>query len=294
MCAFSISVFAQDANVTAEQIALLPYQNIFEDKIHSVSVERKRDALLELRNFRTAEASRLAVPALKDSAEIVRATAAFSVIYLPQDEAVQNLLPLLADKKPLVRRETAYALGAVGDANAVDFLLQTIKKDKVPEVVNAAVVALGQIGDVSAVAELTAILQKKPSKKDIFLRRSAARSVGQIAQIIQTGKVVVLTPETFASPKYPVIVTPKFLDFSERFKVFQPAVKSLMQILQNPYEADDTKREAAFALGAVGDQSAKPILQFNLDAEYYYLAEICRESLLKLQYLEKLSAPPPN
>lgn len=243
------------------------------------SDEQKRDALLQIRNLRTAEASRLAVPALRDSSEIVRATAAFSVIFTPKDEAARNLLPLLADKKPLVRREAAYALGKVGDAAAINPLLKTFQKDKVLEVRNAAIVALGEIGDVSAVGELIKILQKKPSAKEDFLRRAAARSVGQIAQFIQTGKKVVITPENSQT-----VEASKYKNLSDEFSAFQQAVKILIQVLQNVSEANDVKREAAFALGAIGDESATAVLQSNLNAEDYYLAQICREALAKIQH----------
>ena len=245
--------------------------------------------LLQIRNLQTAEASRIAVPALKDSSEIVRATAAFSVIFLPQNEAFQNLIPLLADKKPLVRRETAFALGKVGDSNAVNLLLQTFQKDKILEVRNAAIVALGEIGDVAAVAELTKILQRKPSSKDDFTRRSAARSIGQIAQIIQTGETKILTPENFLPEKFKNIETPKYKNLSGQFPVFQPATAVLIGVLQNLKEADDVRREAAFALGAIGDEAAATILQTNLTAEDYYLAEICRESLVKISNLKQIS-----
>ena len=250
------------------------------------SVEQKRDALLQIRNLQTAEASRVAVAALKDSSEIVRATAAFAVIFLPKDEAFAALSPLLSDKNTLVRRETAYALGKIGNPNAVDSLTQTFRKDRILEVRNAAVIALGEIGDASAVPELTKILQRKLTSKEDFTRRSAARSIGQIAQVIQTGKFIVLTPENFLPDKVKDTETPKYPNLIAQFPQFQPATAILIEIMQNPEESDDVKREAAFALGAVGDASATAILQANTNAEDYYLAEICRESFLKITKLK--------
>ena len=277
---FLFALFLLSGNVFGQNL-----EN-FTEIINRGSVEQKRDALLQIRNLQTAEASGIAARALKDSSEVVRATAAFSVIFLPKDEVLQLLTPLLADKKPLVRRETAYALGVVGDSNAVNSLLQTFQKDKVLEVRNAAIVALGEIGDVAAVADLTKILQRKPLTKDDFTRRSAARSIGQIAQIMQIGKVTVLTPENFLPEKFKRIETPKYENLSARFPAFQTAAASLIRVLQNPKEADDVRREAAFALGAIGDESAIAVLRSNLNAEDYYLAEICRESLLKLKRIE--------
>lgn len=270
---------------SAHASAQTSFEN-FAETIERGSAEQKRDALFQIRNLKSAEASRVAVPALRDAAEIVRATAAFSVIFLPKTEAFAVLSPLLQDKSALVRRETAYALGKVGDANAVNLLLQTFQKDKIAEVKTAAIVALGAIGDASAITELTKILQRKPSEKEEFWRRSAARSIGQIAQIIQTDKTRVTTPKNFLPDRYKQPDAPKYADLSEQFPAFRPATAILIQVLQNRKESGDVRREAAFALGAIGDETAFAILQSNLNAEDYYLAEICREALLKFKIVE--------
>ena len=275
--------FGQDNVFTQHQIELLPYKILFQKETNKGNIESKREALFQIRNLKSAEASRIAISALQDADEIIRATAAFSVIFLPSDEALQVLLPLLSDKKELVRRETAYALGNVRNPNSVNPLIQILQKDKILEVRNAAIVALGQIGEVSTVAELVKLLQKKPNDKEEFLRRSAARSIGQIAQIIQTDKVKVITPEDFLPEKYQIIEKPKYANLSETFPTFRTANDVLIQTLQNPKETDDVKREAAFALGEIGDVSAIPILQANLNAKDYYLAEISQEALNKIQ-----------
>lgn len=269
LCIFAGTSFAQNLENLAEQIK-------------RGDTEQKRDALLQIRNLKSEDASRVAIPALEDSSEIVRATAAFSVIFLPKDEAARNLVPLLADKKSLVRREAAYALGKVGDASAIDSLLRVLQKDKIAEVRNAAIVALGAIGDASAISELVKILQRKPQSKEEFARRSAARSIGQIAQIIQTGDRKVITPENFSIDENKSIEKPNYPKLIETFPAFRAAVGALIETLRNSKESSDVKREAAFALGAIGDDAAVPILQANSNNEDYYLAEICREALKKI------------
>ncbi len=284
-CAFAGESFAQDAVLSQAQIDWLAEKISLEQRIQTGSTEQKRDALFQIRNLKSAEASLLAIPALQDKSEIVRATAAFSVVFLPKDEALNVLLPLLNDKKELVRRETAYALGKVGNPNAINPLLQVFQKDKIADVKNACIVALGEIGDAAAVDALTRILQNKPKKEnpaDEFSRRSAARSIGQIAQIIQTNKIEVLTPENYLPSKFNPIEKPKYPKLVETFPVFRPAINVLIQTLQNPREFDDVKRETAFALGAIGDESAKNVLQANLNSEDYYLAEISKEALRKI------------
>ena len=279
-CAFAFSVSGQILTPTDLEPLIL--------RISKGNDEQKRDALYQIRNLKTAEASRIALPALKDSSEIVRATAAYSVIFLPSDEAAQNLLPLLNDKKELVRRETAYALGKTRSRLAVQPLIQKFQKEKSGDVRNACVVALGEIGDVSAINFLTQTLQKNPKKEDEsndFLRRSAARSIGQIAEFLQTGKTEILTPENLliADEKKQTIIASPYKNLSADSTDFRSAVPTLIKILQNPNEQDDAKRESAFALGAIADNSATQILQTNLNAADYYLARICKESLEKLE-----------
>jgi HEAT repeat protein len=247
LCVFAGNSFSQNLEALAE-------------KIRSGDVEQKRDALLQIRNLESAEASRAALPALRDPSEIVRATAAFSVIFLPRDEAAQNLLPLLQDKFELVRREAVYALGKIRNPSAVKPLVELLQKDKIPDVRNAAAIALGDIGDAGAIDALTQILQQKEKDQEEFLRRSAARSIGQIAKINRT----------------------KDTSITEVSPAFRSAVGALIQILQNPKTLPDVKREAAFALGAIGDKSAIPVLETNADSKDYYLAAICKDALKKI------------
>jgi len=215
--------------------------------------EAKRAALFDIRNLRSAEASRIALPALQDKAEIVRATAAGSVIFLAKNEAAQALLPLLADKSEMVRREAAYALGEMGDASAATALITLLQKDKIIEVKGAAAVALGMIGDPSAVETLVKVLQTSPNDDNEFLRRAAARSIGQIAEPAPD--------KTF----------------------FKTTVPLLIKTLQNSKEADDTRREAAYALGAIGDVSAIGVLEESAKSEDPYLAESSKTALVRIR-----------
>lgn len=273
LCAFCVFAGNSSAQANLEILA---------EKINRGDTEQKRDALFQIRNLESAESSRVAVPALTDKAEIVRATAAFSVVFLPKDEASSVLLPLLTDKKELVRREAAYALGKVGNPNAINALVQVLQKDKVADVKNACIVALGEIGDVAAIDALTRILQRKSKAEEEFAHRAAARSVGQIAQIMQTNNPEIRTPESFLREKSSPIEKPKHPKLTEIFPIFRAAVNVLIETLQNPRESSDVKREAAFALGAVGDETAVAVLRANLQAEDYYLAAIAKEALRKI------------
>ena len=252
------------------------------EQIQHGDTEQKRSALFTIRNLQTEQTSRIAIPALKDDSEIVRATAAYSVIFLPSDEAASVLLHNLNDKSALVRRETAYALGEVGNISAVNPLLTILQKDKILEVRTASVIALGKIGDVSAIDELNKILRRKPEKKEEFLRRAAARSIGNIAEHLRYLDATIYTPEDKISINPIKVEKEDLKTFGEKYPVFLSVVPTLIQNLQNTREFDDVKRESAFALGSIGDVSANPILKTNLNSEDYYLAEISAQALIKI------------
>lgn len=270
LCVSVVNSFSQSFDFLAEQI-------------RRGSVESKRDALYQIKVIQSAEASRIAVPALQDSNEIVRATAVYSIIYLPSDEAAQSLLPLLPDKSILVRKETAYALGKTRSQLAVQPLLRILQSDKELEVRIAAAVALGEIGDIRAINELVKILQRTPKNEEDFLRRSAARAIGQITQFRQVNNTYVVTPESLLPEKYDTLVNLNYENLLTDFPGYRQAVQVLLSVVQNLKESDDTRREAAFALGTFGDKSVIPILQNTLNAKDYYLAEICKESLQKIE-----------
>jgi HEAT repeat protein len=242
----------------------------------SGNVELQRNALFQIRLLKTEEASRLAIPLLNDRNEMVRVTAASAVINLSKPEAARVILPLLNDKTEFVRQEAAFALGDVGDISATAPLLKIVQKNT-DAVRNAAVVALGKIGDPGAIEPLLSILKKKPSEDNEFLRRSAARSIGQIVQIQKTGRRDVITPQNHLPAKYK-----ETLAETGSFVPSSALNATLTGILQNAKEADDTRREAAFALGAIGGPTAISVLEGNRNSADTYLAEICKEALLKL------------
>lgn len=267
-------------NISAQTPNQIKY---YSERIEFGTDEVKRNALFDLRNFQTESASRIALPALKDPSEIIRATATHTIIYLPKAESAQALLPLLNEKLEFVRRETVYALGKTRNADVVNQLIAILQNDKKQSVKDAAAVSLGLIGNPLAIQTLSSILNKKPKKKQKFFRRAAARSIGQIAESIQQKSLTFETPKDFLPTKYKTAKNVNYTDLTQTNSAYKSAIPILIKSIQNEKEFPDTKREAAFALGAIGNRSAIPILQQNLNNEDYYLAEICKESLLKIK-----------
>lgn len=224
--------------------------------LNSGNVEERRDALTRLGNLRRPDASRVATAGLSDVEPVVRVTAAHAILSLPPAEATTLLTPLLQDKLEFVRREAAYALGETRSHTAVAALTNLLVSDKDAGVRGAAAVALGTIGDESAVPALSQVLvgstgKKKKAKavEDEFVMRAAARSLGQIRS--------------------------------------RSAVDVLIATLANESNDSDLRREAATALGLIGDPAAGPALQAAFASSDPYLSEAARESLRRLRIARK-------
>jgi len=220
-------------------------------RLSSSEIEERRDALMRLGNMKRPDASRVAAAGLNDPEVQVRAAAAHAVVFLPPAEAAGLIVPLLQDRAEFIRREAAYALGETHSRSAVARLSELLSGDKEAAVRSAAAVALGQIGDETAVNALSQALsgmkkmkKKKAAPADEFLMRSAAHSLGQI-----------------------------------RSRAGLPA---LIAALSDDQNVLDVRREAAAALGLIGDPSAAPALRAVLDSSDPYLAEAARQALRRL------------
>lgn len=258
LVSLSTEISAQGAAGAAG--ALTPLQQKIERerrRLSSSDEEGRRDAVMRLGWMKRPESSRVAASALSDASAMVRATAARAVLALPAEEAVALLLPLLQDKDEFVRRETAYAIGETRSRSGVQPLITLLMNDKESSVRGAAAVALGQLGDEAAAAPLADALNRrirgsgllskiKRSKapENEFVRRAAARSLGQIRS--RTG------------------------------------VTALIATLTDEDSGDDVRREAARSLGLIADPAAVPALKAVLSARDPYLSRLAYEALLRI------------
>lgn len=97
------------------------------------------------------------LPLLKYPEPQVRASAAFALGYLGNAQAVPDIVALLKDSDWMVQSLAAEALGKLGDVQAVPDLLALLK-DTDQWVQSFAAEALGKLGDIQAVPELLALL----------------------------------------------------------------------------------------------------------------------------------------
>ena len=219
-------------------------------RMNSSDAEQRRDAVMILGLMRKAEASRVAMAGLSDPSPMVKAVAAKAILSIGAEESVSALLPLLSDKDEFDRRETAYALGLTRSRNATTALTGLLVNDKEDGVRAAAAVALGEIADEAAVVTLAGVLapeggqKSKKREKNSFVMRAAAKSLGQTKS--------------------------------------RAAVPALVAVLGNDKLDDDIRREAAVALGLIGDASAAPALQAAAGSGDPYLAQAAINSLKKI------------
>jgi HEAT repeat protein len=225
-------------------------------RLRSDDVEERRSALMRLSNLKRPDAARVAVAGLSDSVPIVRVTAAHAIMSLPPAEAATLLLPLLQDKLEFVRREAAYSLGETRSRSAVAALTNILASDKEMTVRGAAATALGQIGDEAAAPALIEVLAGQPGTKkkakgepNDFLKRAAAHSLGRIKS--RTGVAVLITT------------------------------------LSNEANDTDVRREAATALGMIGDTTAVPTLQAAFSSSDPYLSEAAGAALKRIKLAAK-------
>ena len=259
-----VAASAQQTPSNSTSSELTPRQRSIEKerlRLSSGDQEERRDAVMRLASMKHPDASRAASSALADSASIIRATATGAVLSLPSEQAVVLLLPLLKDKNEFVRREAAYALGETRNSRAVEGLVAALETDKESGVRGAAAVALGLIGDEKALNPLAGSIDlkihssltsdpRKKSKveKDVFVQRSAVRSLGQIGSRI--------------------------------------AVPVLSAAMTNERLTFDVRREAANSLGLIGDPSAVPVLRTVLDAPDAYLSKAAFDALARITRYE--------
>jgi len=127
-----------------------------------------------------------------------------------------------------------------------------LQNDKETGVRGAAAVALGDIRDESAAPALARVLAGQPEKKkkakaesNVFVMRAAARSLGQIKS--------------------------------------RASVDVLIAALANEANDNDVRREAATALGLIGDTAAGPALQAAFASIDPYLSGAAHAALRRLK-----------
>jgi HEAT repeat protein len=135
-----------------DRSAINPLIPLLQDKVKAV----REEASMALAEIGDAALSSL-LDALKHSEWLVRLHAVEALGRMRSASSVEPLLwVLFNDRDQAVREDVVRALGQVGDARAMEFLITAMKE---PGLRPLAVEALGQIGDRRAVPALIAVLE---------------------------------------------------------------------------------------------------------------------------------------
>lgn len=167
---------------------------------------------------------------------------------VPPPPPPPDLLPLLGDPDPLMRRRAALAVGRVGLVAGVQPLLPLLK-DADPDVRQMAAFALGLIGDRSASAPLQAAL----TDTSYVVRGRAAEALGQIGDAASAPPISTMAKE--AAEQGNVAALPPDL---ERYPMDPPAAEAFRLGIEALVRLKAYDALAA----AVLDPSGRPITQW--------------------------------
>jgi HEAT repeat protein len=196
------------------------------------------------------EVSRLANQ-LKSPDEEARRDAALQLTQLMGDSAIAALVSALADSSPRVRAAVAAALGRREEQSAASLLASRLPAEKDKFVRKTIAYALGG----SSGFERTAALVSALNDKDQEVRGAAAVSLGDHAD---AAAVTALT--VALSDKSPFVRAQAAHALGVNKGAAMQAVPALINLLSKDSD-EEVRRQAATALGQIGDRSALSALE---------------------------------
>lgn len=136
--------------VTAARQALveLGAMDVFAQKLRTGTVQEKQETV-SLLSYMGSPALPLLVPVLSDPSPELRATAVVSLGILAagtkEQVAVDGLIKALSDKDPYVQESAVLALGNLGSAQAIDALVELLRRGELVPQVGAAFESIAKV-----------------------------------------------------------------------------------------------------------------------------------------------------
>lgn len=132
------------------QSASLIAAKLLEDK----SLHVRKQAAYALGELQSSESRSSLIVALRDKNAEMRGAAAFALGQYRDESAIEPLIVALKDKSDFVRAQSARALGRHAASRAVAALIEMLLSDRDNEVKRQTALALGLIGEASALPAL--------------------------------------------------------------------------------------------------------------------------------------------
>jgi len=191
------------------------------------------------------------IVALKNKDWIVRENAAKALGKIGDKRAVEPLIFAIKDDTGRVRYEAIEALGEIGDLRAVEPLMSLLldQNEKGSPLRTGAATALGKIGDKRAIEPLISAL----SYKEQNIRKAASESLNKFGW----------RPE---NENNKVIFFIANQEWDKCVEMGESAVEPLIAALKY---GGDTRKEAAIALGKIGDKRAVEPLIVVLNDKFW-------------------------
>jgi len=209
-----------------------------------------------------AEIARLAAR-LRSSDEEERRDAALQLGAIEKPEAAPALKSALSDSSPRVRVIAIRGLSMLGDAEFIPLIAAPLAQDKVPFVRKSAAYALGRFHRSEATPALVAALTDKDAE---------VRSAATIALTEYTDAAAIAPLTGALSDKSNFVRAHAARALGLNGRAAAQAVPALITLLTTD-EGPEVRRQAATALGNIGDRAALPALERARYSADPYLSE---------------------
>src|SRR5262245_2620084 len=210
---------------------------------------------------------------LHSSDEQERLAAVEGLSELASADAVAALIGATTDRSERVRALAITKLGLIGDSRAVAALTSTLGTDKKPFVRKAAAYALARFHT----NEVTSALSRALSDKDLEVRGAAAVTLADNPDAASIPALI-----TALSDKSEFVRGQAGRALGMNGKTASGSVQKLIALLAG--DADhEVKRQAAIALGQIGDSAAIPTLKGFIHSEDPYLAQSALDAIRMIE-----------
>jgi HEAT repeat protein len=206
---------------------------------------------------------------LKSSSEEERREAVMQLSSLKSDAAGGALASMINDPSARVRAAVVTALARRGNASAIPLLSARLKQDKDSFVRKTTAYALAEFrGD-----ERTLALTEALKDKDAEVKAAAATSLGDHPD---RDAIAALSAALSDKNEFVRSQSARALGVNGRSAV--QAVSSLIALLSRDKDSE-VKRQAALALGQIGDRAALPALERARHDKDPYLVQAAAEAI---------------
>ncbi len=229
------------------------------------------------------------VQLLEDQNPVIKRNAAYALGFFQDTAAVPPLILLLSSQNSTIRKVACNSLGELGDRRAVNALITSLS-DPVEEVCLAASEALSRIGKPA----IPAILNQMIGRKKNFYAEMALKQMGNEA----TDALVHLLKHDDINIRKAVVKVLDILEWQpgqdeksaaywiakqywdKGAEIGEQAVQPLIDVLEDTESWN--RMEAARQLGKLGDKKAADSLIKLLDDKYWNVREAAADALIKL------------